>query len=228
MGFLRLLTGWVFGYVLVATAHAGAYLPEMDRFLSYGQRAVDAGHIDAARAATDVILLGEVRYALADGPAEAREVLEAAMREWEVATDGEVQFVEVPAHQAQVTIGWANDLRFRNLEAGGVARWQRAVRRDGDAMRGEVSATIELRLRAPSGRRLNSDQLMQCALHEIGHILGLDDSSARGEAMGPLDLRRPITRLAEGDLTALRELRSRAWNLREIVTQAEALAMARP
>ncbi|MCC7435555.1 MAG: matrixin family metalloprotease [Methanoregulaceae archaeon] len=228
MGFLRILTGWVFGYVLVATAHAGAYLPEMDRFLSYGQRALDAGHMEAARAATDVILLGEVRYALAEGPSEAREVLKAAMREWEVATDGEVRFVEVPANEAQITIGWANELRFRSLEAGGVARWQRAVRRDGDGLRGEVSATIELRLRVPSGRRLNSDQLMQCALHEIGHILGLDDSSARGEAMGPLDLRRPITRLSDGDLSALRELRSRAWNLRDIVTQAEALAMNRP
>lgn len=221
MGFLRPLTCWVFAYALVASAYAGAHLPEMERFLSYGRRSIEAGHIEAARAATDVILLDEVRYSLGDGPSEAKEVLAEAMREWELATDGEIRFVEVPKHEAQITIGWMNDLRFRSMEAGGVARWQRSVRWDGDVMKGQVSATIDLRLRAPSGRKLNRDQLMQCALHELGHVLGLADSTSRGEAMGPLDLRRPITRLSAGDIEALRVLRSQAWELRDVVAQVE-------
>lgn len=214
MGKLRLGIGVAFVLVLAGTSQSGSPLPEIEQLLAYGHRAVEQGRYEAGLAASQVVLLGEVRYSTAAASDTAKAVLLEAMREWELATDGEVKFVEAPAKEAKIMLSWADSLRKHGADVGGYAKWKRAVRRDGTGvLQPELSAQIELRLRLPDGRAMSRDQLKQCALHELGHILGLDDSRAKSEVMSPLDPARPITRPSPADVQALSALRLRASQL---------------
>jgi Zn-dependent peptidase ImmA (M78 family) len=55
-----------------------------------------------------------------------------------------------------------------------------------------------------------------CA-HELGHVLGLDDSPFYGDIMGPLDLKHPVTDFEATELESLRAVRAEAEQVREQV-----------
>ena len=52
-----------------------------------------------------------------------------------------------------------------------------------------------------------------CVVHEVGHLLGLDDTDRSGEAMSPLDPNRLETAPSETEAAAVRALRSEATKL---------------
>lgn len=214
MGTLR-RTGFAAVLLLAAVlSSAGAHLPELDRFIDYGRRALEKGDVAAATAASDLLLLDEVKVYLGKAEPERHALVREALRAWEQALGDEVRFVEVDASQAQVRFAWTDKVVFEGQHVGGTASWKRAVQRSGSQVRMVLSGEIELSRVAPRGNLLNCDQQMQVALHEVGHILGLDDSRERGEAMSPLDLARPVPRITRGDLDALRSVRTRAQELR--------------
>lgn len=195
-------------------ARAGAPLPEIDQFLAYGQKALESGDAAAAEAASKAVLLDEVRYTFGPGTAEHHAVARAAMTSWEQALDGEVRFVEVAPENAQITFSWQSAVGHEGNHVGGLATWRRAVQRKGSQVRAVYTAEIALSTVAPTGTVLNRDQLMQCALHEVGHVLGLDDCRDRGEVMSPLDMARPVPAITKADLDALRSVRAKAYQLR--------------
>lgn len=213
MGKLRL--GLVAMALLAAVwTPAGAPLPELDRFLSYGNKALESGDAVAAEAASKAILLDEVRFTLGPASPERQAIARAAMRSWEQALDGEVRFVEVAPSAAQLTFEWKPAVGHEGNHVGGLATWRRAVQRRGSECRAVYTAQIELSITAPDGTALNRDQMMQCALHEVGHILGLDDCRERGEVMSPLDMAKPVPQITKADLDALRAIRAKAYSLR--------------
>jgi hypothetical protein len=53
------------------------------------------------------------------------------------------------------------------------------------------------------------------ACHELGHVLGLDDTNIVGAVMGPLDLNRPASGPSDAEVEAVRLVRTEATRLLE-------------
>lgn len=138
--------------------------------------------------------------------------LERAVQEWRAVLGNEVFIRFVAEGPADVRIRYAKDVYHLGREAAGTAVWSRRVDAWGDGrFTSRVSADIVLRTERPGGGAMGEDAMVHAALHELGHVFGLGDTAKVGEAMGPLRLARPATRLTKREIAAIDEVRSAAW-----------------
>lgn len=208
--------------------------------LERGRLSVDSGRWQEASAQCDAILLpGAIRYEVqfegrsihAEG--RARRAIEDAVAMWsDVADDvvfeevtgqefGWADFPRLPGSRsrriaAEVVIVFSPDGRRGNSPAAGHIAWRRwvgALPQGGFGAR--VQARIDIRTELPGGQvPMNLAQMRHAVAHEIGHLLGLDDSPRVGDVMGPLDLSRPALEPSFEEILALRELRAAARQIR--------------
>jgi predicted Zn-dependent protease len=222
--------GWGRGFRSVAfclaAAMATAAAPMRDpriqeRLYTHLDRASDAlegGRFAEARTTAEMILLASqvrVRLDLAQAPLDqvptARSAFESAVRDWEIALDGEVDFVDAAGGPADVTVAYKGHVVDGGTHVAGLAEWRRKVLHwSGDDYSYQVLATIQVRTLNPNGRRLEEAAVKATTMHEIGHVLGLDDSPRVGDVMGPLDPRRPSSGPSAAELQSLRTLRAQA------------------
>ena len=147
---------------------AGTYLPDVVREGSalakrWGDRRHDPIRV---RIAPGDSLAGWDR-------AFVREVREA-FATWErVGLPVRFAFVDAPA-DAEVHVSWVEQLSDRRA---GVIHWS------GDADGWLVSARIELALRVSDGGAATLASLRRIALHEVGHLLGLEHSADAADVM---------------------------------------------
>lgn len=200
---------------------------------------MESGRWQEASAQSDAILLpGAIRYAVQfEGRAihaeeRARKAIDYAISIWsDVAEDivfeevaehtfGRIGFSGISASRSrtavEVVIVFSPDGRRGNSPAAGHIAWQRWV---GPLPQGgfgaRVQARIDIRTELPGSQvPMNLAQMRHAVAHEIGHLLGLDDSPRVGDVMGPLDLSRPAVRPSFEETLALRELRAAARNIR--------------
>jgi predicted Zn-dependent protease len=52
-------------------------------------------------------------------------------------------------------------------------------------------------------------------MHEIGHVLGLEDTESTGAIMGPLDMNRPVSRPLPHEVKAVWDIRLEASRIRK-------------
>ena len=71
--------------------------------------------------------------------------------------------------------------------------------------------------RKPNGRPLSFEQLRACAAHELGHVLGLDDSPNNGDLMGRMDFNRPATFIRSEEVSMLIDARQEASAIRRTI-----------
>ncbi|MBI3721895.1 MAG: hypothetical protein HY248_05010 [Fimbriimonas ginsengisoli] len=76
------------------------------------------------------------------------------------------------------------------------------------------TAEIRVRTHNPWARGMSFEQMRHEVAHELGHVLGLDDSRRLGAVMSPLDLRRPVGKVGDDELEALHRLRDLAAEVR--------------
>jgi hypothetical protein len=185
--------------------------------LDHAERALSAGNSGEAAAYAEMVLLRrEITVYVDDAraPRSSREdavrALKTAAVNWEDALDREIKFRFVPFRDADVVVQYAGDMRYDGKDAAGTVRWTRQVMSLGSGeYRYEVRADITLRTHTPKGDVMNYAQMLHTAGHELGHVLGLEDTSKAGCLMGPLRLDRPVERATKGErdsLVALRKL----------------------
>lgn len=197
---------------LTSFAGAGSVLPEMGKHLEFGRRCAEVGDAIGAQACSQLILLERLRVYV-DGTGATSEALggiQSATRTWSQVLNGEVEFVFVRTREeAQVIVTFERELGSGQTAYGGFTRWKRRL----STRDWSLNATMQIRTHAPTGRPMSTAQVTHAALHEFGHILGLDDSSAQGDAMGPLDLRAPVQAPRSAELAKLNALRAHARGL---------------
>lgn len=141
----------------------------------------------------------------------ARQAFLNAVINWEEALGNQVRFAFVPLRDADVVVSYTDSMQFNSKEAAGTVRWTRQVMPLGAGQYDyAVRATMVLRTRTPRGEDMSYKQMLHTAGHELGHILGLDDTKRVGDLMGPLRLDRPIERATRDERDSLLAIRDQA------------------
>jgi len=217
-GLLTLASATVFAATAMPEGRDGRMQERLYDHLASAEKAYSYGHTREATAYAEMILLRRAITVYVDeknvpwqSKDEASKALRDSMVNWEDALKGEVKFRIVSYPGADVTIKYAGEMRYDGKHAAGTARWSRSVMSLGSGQyEYQVSATITLRTHTPQGSRMNYRQMLHTAGHELGHVLGLEDSARQGELMGPLRLDRPVERATSNERESLLSFREQA------------------
>lgn len=197
----------------------GKLLPDLPQHLQYAERDLKHGEINSALAHLSLVVMDKpIRYRVEfkEGDEmlqlQCLEAFSDALDLWQNAFPGEMRFEEVGADsKADITISYQRDVTSKGASVAGLVNWKRKVY--GDEPRSVLTADLQLRTHQPGGKPMTIEHMRHTAAHEIGHILGLDDSPFYGDIMGPLDLKRPVHEFEPNELSKLRELRASAFAL---------------
>lgn len=220
MAFLRPIAA------LAAAALAAGALAQADRriqprvheFLARAERCLQEGRANEAKTVAEMLLLRrDLRFALdlsglsPGRQADARRAAVGAAEAWTAALDGAVRFVEAPWRSADVRISFVPSVRQSGCEVAGFAVWRRQLLNwRGDEFTYQVTADVQVRSVLPGGTPMSAAAMRHTCLHELGHVLGLDDSNRPGEAMSVLSPSNPVSRPSQAEAESLREVFYRA------------------
>ena len=192
-------------------------LPELYDHLSDARQHVDEGQLSCAIAQANLLLISDAKVYVASESREDIEVVAQATAAWEAALNGEMKFTRVnDPRLAQIKVVFHDHMQREGVEVGGYTTWRRAVKQQSDGnWKPDLSVNVELREIQPCGDPMNFRQKLHAAMHEFGHVLGLDDSNEIGDVMGALDLEQPVRKPRAKEIEAIMELRAEAKGLRK-------------
>lgn len=193
--------------------------------LDYARHAIAIGDFPAAKAHADLVLLPNAIQVYVSSTGRGSEsdkrvlrVLQQAFMSWESLVDSQISFQTVADPKlADVSVSFVSELKTKGRLAGGIARWKRCVHRLPDnSLRYSLKANLTLRLDDPNGDEISDAALTSICMHEVGHLLGLNDSSKLGDLMGPIDLRNPTIMPKQHELDTVFSLRREALDLQRM------------
>ena len=178
--------------------------------LAQGKVAEGTAFLDLAQNQVEIkVGFDGSQLSLAEADRASRAVQKAAEL-WKSALGPGARVSVVPISQANVRV-------HARSQAGGVshlaglARWvKRVVRVGNGAYEPRISADVTLLTKVASEKELSTEALAYVTAHELGHVLGLDDTTHCGELMGPAQLQRPVSGPTETELRALARLNDQA------------------
>ena len=147
---------------------------------------------------------------------DCEKAVDAAIEMWNKSLDSDHQFVRTQAEQsADIKITFKPEVYENQVPVGGLVSWRRAIAYDEGQPVDNTTAEVQVRVRRPGGGNMTFEHMRHETGHELGHVLGLDDSAHRGDLMGPLDLRRPVANVSEYELESLKRLRRAAHEVKD-------------
>lgn len=196
-------------------------LPKMLRDLNTARSAADSGDYAKAEALVQLVRCPDIKIELpADATSVQREALTEAAAIWENALHGAVDFQIVEPGKGQVRVGFKKDVFYAGVASMGRATWNRQLLNFGWGSYGtHISASIEVRTQL-FGRECRKEEIRHALAHELGHVLGLDDSSKLGDIMGPHNPERPASAPSQEEAAALTELHWEAFQIEMSVKSA--------
>lgn len=180
--------------------------------IQHGNQCLQTGHFNEACGAADLILLSnKLRISIVEPPNTA---IDQAIACWQDKLAGAIQFEHV-CDNADVLVRFVPKITEGNRNSIGFSHWQRFLYPDGSY---KLKAEITIATQYPDGSPVGQESQRHAAMHEIGHLLGLDDSRRVGDVMGPNDPQRPALAPTMAEVQALLTLRQMALDLREEAT----------
>jgi hypothetical protein len=218
--------------LLFATGYAGftaraAVHPQASDTIDAARRQIEKGDRAQAKGYAESMLMGQrllVSVDYGDTPASqigtCSESLAGAFEMWETALNNDVKFVLArPDEVAAIKVVYDKDVRLDGQIVSGYINWSRTIEREGNQATPIFNADIHLRTTDPSGRQMTATQMRHTAGHELGHMFGLDDVNTVGMLMGPLDLRKPVSKPNPTEIETVQAIRAECQS---IVAKAEA------
>ncbi len=202
-----------------STGRTAALLPEVMHQMNDAHKASDAGTLDFAIAHADLILLPEtvsVSTKFESIPDAQRKTcvraLDASLAAWESALGKTIHFrKEEDPSKADISIRFRSDVRMGREAVAGFTNWKRTIKTEGaKVVETAFKADVQIRARDLSFAPMSYEAMRQETEHELGHILGLEDSEHQGDLMGALDISHPVNGPRDYEVDAVRSLRDEA------------------
>ena len=195
------------------TPHASApVMPEARKFIESAQEKLAAGAWDNASAIAGVVLIAdEVAVNVnTDGVPKSQHdacmhALKEAFSTWETALDNSIKFrIEEDPSRADVVLKYRPDVRMKRDAVAGLTTWKRVIHTTAGRVTDVCSKTdVLVRTRDLNYRAMAYEAIRQATEHELGHVLGLDDSSRVGDLMGELDLDHLVSGPRQNEIQAV-------------------------
>jgi hypothetical protein len=205
---------------IVNASEPGSLLREVREHLELAKRYANLGKVDGALAHAAVVipnrkLMVRVDVSNLAKPDQGlyRNALSSAFAMWETAL-GQRLFEITETGRADVTIHFKSDVNIKGVEVCGHSEWTRGVLNPDSNPTVVFTADVQVRMQKPNGGALSFEQLRACAAHELGHVLGLDDSSNSGDLMGPMNFNRPAIFIRADEVAGLLMARQEASAIR--------------
>lgn len=177
--------------------------------IQHGVQCLQVGRFSEACGAADLVMLSNtVKISIEDSPSDA---VEQAIACWQNKLGGAIQFEKV-TESPDVTVQFVTKIAQGNRNSIGYSHWQRILHPNGTF---KLRAEITIATQYPNGRPVTLDSQRHAAMHEIGHLLGLEDSKKVGDVMGPNDPKSPALAPTNTEVEAIQTLRQIARNLHE-------------
>lgn len=211
--------------LIAAPAPAGSpmrlspVLPEVNKHLEMGQADIEKSTFAMACAHARLVLLDpEIRISVLFQNVSPNEhdkclkILDAATAEWEKDLPGDVHFVRVPDGQtSNVVVRFRPSVLMKSEPVAGYVNWKREIETKTDGtVASHFSADLQIRVRNLDGAPMPTNAMRHAAMHEFGHVLGLDDSPREGDVMGPLDIDHPVSAPTSLEIQTVRSIRTEA------------------
>ncbi|MGE0001271.1 MAG: matrixin family metalloprotease [Fimbriimonadaceae bacterium] len=185
--------------------------PRVHEFLDRAERCLTDGKHSEARTVAEMLLLRrDLRYSVElqglspEQAQDAQAALSEAMHCWSEALNGAVEFVPATGRFADVRISFVESVRSGGCDVAGHAVWRRQILNwREDQFSYQVSADIHIRTRLPGGSKMSRGMMRHTALHELGHVLGLNDSRRSGDAMSALNPFSPVSQPSGAEVLSL-------------------------
>jgi predicted Zn-dependent protease len=132
---------------------------------------------------------------------------------WETAL-GQTVFEVTETGRPDVVIHFQSNVSDNGVEVCGHSQWTRGVLNPDTNPTVVLTADVQVRMFKPNGEQLSYEQLRACAAHELGHILGLDDSKNAGGVMGRMDFNHPVMSIQDDEVATLVQARLEAASIR--------------
>lgn len=141
----------------------------------------------------------------------ARQSIDQAWQTWNALLRDETQFSRAPRREtATVVIHLRPRVYHKGVQSAGLASWER---RDGDPP--SQIATIWVGTLDQEGQPLSPAAIQHIAMHEIGHLIGLDDAPQSPGVMGWIHLEKPAAGPSLEEVRLVQATRARILALRE-------------
>lgn len=142
------------------------------------------------------------------------KAVSGAFEMWEQAIGRQVQFVRVDdPKEAEVRIKFDKNVKLKGQIVSGFINWSRKIETVEGRVKPIFNADIQLRTTDPRGRLMTWEAMRHTCGHEFGHLFGLDDSKQIGKLMGPLDLRKPVSKPDESEVETVLAIREECQSI---------------
>lgn len=214
------------GCVCLGGASEGTFVrlePCVTTHLRHAQRLLSEGRLREAKAHCEVVAFGSP-LSLRPLGSKFDPILEQAAGVWNQSLGFPVFRLGHRGETTEVRFEMVPSLIRDGRPVAGLADWRRDVWYE-PTCRSRIEALIRLRTTQEDGQPMPQDALLQTAVHELGHILGLADSDQG--VMAPLDPSRRFLPPAPAEVEAVRSIFADARRISAIADLAGVLKVRR-
>lgn len=183
-------------------------LPQVHETMGQSERAVQDGQYQMALALMKGTLYSDgVTIGIEGDHADRTGIVREAAQGWNQALEGDSPIRLVSMREnPQVIVKWVAQVPAEGSHTLGLIKMRKEFRWNTTRHEVGIKGTIYVATQPP-GSPLSRSEQVDVVMHELGHLLGLDDCGDLGPLMGPLERGKPVGAPTANEVAAVTSLR---------------------